>query len=100
MIVLTTNGNFSFNTNRRARLHRDCGSHSGTLEPIRRHDVWLLLIRTSHQRPNPNLDFASAIPTEFFYMLPYIVTLLALIFTGRKTRGPKALGVHYDASVR
>ena len=28
------------------------------------------------------LDFASAIPTEFFYMLPYIVTLLALIFTG------------------
>ncbi|MPN55263.1 hypothetical protein SDC9_202944 [bioreactor metagenome] len=100
-IVLTTNGNFSFNTIAGQGFIAIAAVILGRWNP---YGVMMGALLFGFAQAIKDqiqiLDFASAIPTEFFYMLPYIVTLLALIFTGRKTRGPKALGVHYDASVR
>lgn len=100
-IVLTTNGNFSFNTIAGQGYIAIAAVILGRWNP---YGVLLGALLFGFAQSIKDqiqiLDFASAIPTEVFYMLPYLVTLLALIFTGRKTRGPKALGTHYDASVR
>ncbi len=40
------------------------------------------------------------ISTNFYRMLPYIITLVVLAFTSKKSRAPKASGVPYDKSVR
>jgi len=45
-------------------------------------------------------DWAKSIPTEVFYMLPYLMTLLILLFAVGRSSGPSALGEPYDPGKR
>jgi simple sugar transport system permease protein len=36
----------------------------------------------------------------YFKMLPYVATMVVLVFTSRKSRAPKAEGIPYDKSTR
>ncbi len=47
-------------------------------------------------------DFLSAmnIPGAVYNMLPYIISLVVLIFTSKKSRAPKAEGIPYDKGSR
>lgn len=40
------------------------------------------------------------ISTNFYRMLPYLITLLVLAFTSKKSRAPKAEGIPYDKGTR
>ncbi|MBQ1552902.1 MAG: ABC transporter permease [Clostridia bacterium] len=40
------------------------------------------------------------IPSAVYNMMPYIISLLVLAFTSRKSRAPKAEGIPYDKSMR
>ena len=40
------------------------------------------------------------VPGEIYKMLPYIISLVVLAFTSKKSRAPKAEGIPYDKSVR
>lgn len=40
------------------------------------------------------------VPKEFFNMLPYVLTILAILVFSRKSVGPKAVGQSYDISKR
>ena len=48
------------------------------------------------------IDFLSNlnIPSAFYTMLPYIISLVILVFTSKKSRAPKAEGIPYDKGVR
>ena len=48
------------------------------------------------------LDFMAAlnIPSFIYNMLPYIISLLVLAFTSKKSRAPKAEGIPYDKGTR
>lgn len=39
----------------------------------------------------------SEIPQEFFYALPYLLTVLAMLLFSRRSQGPKAVGIPYKA---
>ena len=39
-------------------------------------------------------------PLDFFYMLPYVLTVIALVVFSGKSVGPKAAGELYDAGKR
>lgn len=41
-----------------------------------------------------------SIPSAFYTMLPYIISLVILVFTSKKSRAPKAEGIPYDKGVR
>ena len=41
-----------------------------------------------------------SIPSEIYKMLPYIISLIVLVFTSKKSRAPKAEGIPYDAGAR
>lgn len=43
---------------------------------------------------------ALGIPSYFYKMVPYIITLIVLIFTSRNSQAPKAEGVPYDKGQR
>jgi general nucleoside transport system permease protein len=44
-------------------------------------------------------NFSSIKSSDYIYqMLPYIVTMIVLVFTSRKSRAPKAEGIPYDKS--
>ena len=47
-------------------------------------------------------DFLAAlnIPSAVYNMMPYIISLLVLAFTSKKSRAPKAEGIPYDKSMR
>ena len=47
-------------------------------------------------------DFLAALglPGVVYNMLPYIISLLVLIFTSKKSRAPKAEGIPYDKGSR
>ncbi|MFB9324340.1 ABC transporter permease [Paenibacillus aurantiacus] len=45
-------------------------------------------------------EFSQQIPDEFFYMLPYLLTLLVLAAAVGRSRAPGALGEPYDPSKR
>ncbi len=47
-------------------------------------------------------DFLAAlnIPSAVYNMMPYIISLLVLAFTSRRSRAPKAEGIPYDKSMR
>lgn len=47
-----------------------------------------------------DIDFLSRLPTEFFYFLPYVLTIAALIVFSGRAVGPKAAGEIYDAGKR
>ena len=38
--------------------------------------------------------------SSFYQMLPYVVTMIVLIFTSRHSRAPKAEGIPYDKGQR
>lgn len=44
--------------------------------------------------------FGFNVPTEIYFMIPYILTMLALAFFVRKSNSPKALGEFYDKGKR
>ena len=37
---------------------------------------------------------------EFYKMLPYIISLVVLAFTSKKSKAPKAEGIPYDKGIR
>jgi len=47
-------------------------------------------------------DFMLAlnIPSVVYNMLPYIISLVVLAFTSKKSQGPKASGIPYDKGTR
>ena len=47
-----------------------------------------------------DIPFLKGIPSEFFYSLPYALTIVALIVFSGKSVGPKASGEIYDAGKR
>jgi len=47
-----------------------------------------------------DITFLAALPQEMFYMLPYILTIVALVVFAGKTVGPKAAGEIYDQGKR
>ena len=40
------------------------------------------------------------VPGDVYKMLPYIISLVVLAFTSKKSRAPKAEGIPYDKSTR
>ncbi|MDR1781995.1 MAG: ABC transporter permease [Bacilli bacterium] len=47
-----------------------------------------------------NFDIFKNMPPEIFFMLPYVLTILALVITSGKSGAPKAVGEIYDESKR
>jgi simple sugar transport system permease protein len=47
-----------------------------------------------------NLDFIGKLPNEFFFALPYVLTVIALVVFSGKSVGPKAAGEPYDKAKR
>ncbi|MFQ3620816.1 MAG: ABC transporter permease [Spirochaetales bacterium] len=47
-----------------------------------------------------DIRLLSAFPQELFYILPYILTIIALVMFAGKTIGPKAVGEIYDPGKR
>lgn len=47
-----------------------------------------------------DITFLAAIPLEFFYLLPYFLTIVALLVFSGKSVGPRAAGEIYDAGKR
>lgn len=47
-----------------------------------------------------DIRFLAALPSEFFYILPYLLTIIALLFFAGKSVGPKAAGEIYDSGKR
>lgn len=48
----------------------------------------------------PSIAFLSELPNEVFYILPYIITIIALVIFSGKNVGPKAAGQVYDKGLR
>ena len=45
--------------------------------------------------------FENIASSEYIYlMVPYIVTMIVLVLTGKKSRAPKAEGIPYDKGAR
>ncbi|MDH6366659.1 MULTISPECIES: ABC transporter permease [Breznakia] len=47
-----------------------------------------------------NIPGLSGMPTEFFYSIPYVLTIVALVLFAKRSIGPKAAGQIYDAGER
>lgn len=47
-----------------------------------------------------NFELLQNIPNEVFFMLPYVLTIIALVITSSKSAGPKAVGEIYDPGKR
>ncbi len=47
-----------------------------------------------------DIPFLASFPQEFFYLLPYVLTILALILFSNRSVGPKAAGEIYDPGKR
>jgi simple sugar transport system permease protein len=47
-----------------------------------------------------SISFLSNLPYEFFYALPYVLTIIALVIFSGKAVGPKAAGEAYDKGKR
>ena len=42
----------------------------------------------------------SGIPSYIYKMIPYIATLIVLVFTSKNSQAPKAEGIPYDKGAR
>jgi simple sugar transport system permease protein len=42
----------------------------------------------------------AGLPSNFYKMMPFIITLLVLAFTSKRSQAPRAIGVPYDKGVR
>lgn len=47
-----------------------------------------------------SIPFLSSLPSEFFNLFPYVITIIALVLFANKAVGPKASGEIYDSSKR
>ena len=47
-----------------------------------------------------DIPFLATLPTEFFSMFPYVLTIIALVIFAGKSVGPKAAGEIYDTGKR
>jgi simple sugar transport system permease protein len=47
-----------------------------------------------------DISFLKGLPLEFFYLLPYVLTIIALVVFAGRSVGPKAAGEIYDAGKR
>lgn len=47
-----------------------------------------------------DIKFLASLPLEFFYFMPYVLTIIALIVFSGRSVGPKAAGEIYDAGKR
>ncbi len=47
-----------------------------------------------------DFELLKSLPQEFFYALPYVLTIIAMVAFSRKSVGPKAAGEPYDVSKR
>ncbi|MDY0063662.1 MAG: ABC transporter permease, partial [Bacilli bacterium] len=45
-------------------------------------------------------SFIPRMPIYVYLMLPYVVTMIVLAFTSKKSHAPKAEGIPYDPSQR
>jgi simple sugar transport system permease protein len=100
-IVLTSNSNFAFNTISGQGYIALAAVIFGKWHPVGA--MWAALFFGLAQAVKDQFqifEFAANIPNEFFYMLPYVLTLLVLIGAVGKSRAPKALGEPYDVGKR
>lgn len=99
-IVLTSNSNFAYNTISGQGYIALAAVIFGKWHPVGAMLAALFFGLAQAVKDQFQIfEFAAHIPTEFFYMLPYLLTLLVLIVTG-KARAPKALGEPYDVGKR
>jgi ABC-type uncharacterized transport system permease subunit len=47
-----------------------------------------------------DIPFLQTVPQDFFFMLPYVLTVIALVVFSGKSVGPRAAGEIYDAGKR
>ncbi|MFD0590293.1 ABC transporter permease [Paenibacillus sp. GCM10027627] len=100
-IVLTSNGNFSFNTISGQGYIALAAVIFGKWHPIGAMLAALFFGLAQAVKDQLQIfDFAAKLPIEFFYMLPYVLTLLVLIGAVGKSRAPKALGEPYEVGKR
>lgn len=100
-IVLTSNGNFAFNTISGQGYIALAAVIFGKWHPIGAMLAALFFGLAQAVKDQLQIfDFASRMPIEFFYMLPYVLTLIVLIGAVGKSRAPKALGEPYEVGKR
>ncbi|MCL6603416.1 MAG: ABC transporter permease [Paenibacillus sp.] len=100
-IVLTSNSNFAYNTISGQGFIALAAVIIGKWNPVGAMLAALLFGLAQAVKDQFQIfEFASKIPSEFFYMLPYLLTLLVLVGAVGKSRAPKALGQPYDIGKR
>ena len=79
---------------------------AGVRRQKRRIRIWQLALLVGLFRSLSNVytgfDFLARLnlPSTFYNMLPYIISLLVLALTSSKSRAPKAEGIPYDKGSR
>lgn len=100
-IVLTMNSNFAFNTISGQGFIALAAVIFGKWHPVGVTLGALFFGLAQAVKDQVQIfDFAASIPNEFFYMLPYLLTLLVLVGAVGKARSPKALGEPYEVGKR
>ncbi|MCE5171289.1 ABC transporter permease [Paenibacillus profundus] len=100
-IALTANSSFAFNTISGQGYIALAAVIFGRWHPVGAMGAALFFGFAQALKDQVQLyEFARAIPTEVFYMLPYVLTLIALIFTVGKGSSPAALGQPYEPGKR
>ncbi len=100
-IVMTMNGNFAHNTIAGQGFIALAAVIIGKWNPTGAILAALLFgVAQAVKDQFQIFEFAANIPTEIFYMLPYLLTLVVLIGAGGKSRAPKALGEPYEVGKR
>ncbi|HEY2494437.1 MAG TPA: ABC transporter permease [Paenibacillus sp.] len=100
-IVLTSNSNFAFNTISGQGYIALAAVIFGKWHPVGAMLAALFFGLAQAVKDQLQIfDFAASIPNEFFYMLPYVLTLFVLIGAVGKARAPKALGEPYEVGKR
>lgn len=100
-IVLTSNSNFAFNTISGQGYIALAAVIFGKWHPVGAMLAALFFGLAQAVKDQFQIfEFASSIPNEIFYMLPYVLTLFVLIGAVGRSRSPKALGEPYDVGKR
>ncbi|URN96713.1 MAG: ABC transporter permease [Candidatus Pristimantibacillus lignocellulolyticus] len=100
-IVLTSNSNFAFNTISGQGYIALAAVIFGKWNPVGAMLAAMFFGLAQAVKDQLQIfEFAAKIPNEFFYMLPYLLTLLVLIGAVGKARSPKALGEPYEVGKR
>jgi len=100
-IVLTSNGNFAYNTISGQGYIALAAVIFGKWNPTGAMLAAMFFGLAQAVKDQLQIfEFAASIPNEFFYMLPYLLTLFVLIGAVGKARSPKALGEPYEVGKR